>query len=322
MPKVGSSLQKILDVEEEKDPDLIKSFDINSKEGDVFICFIAPYVGIKISPSQEVWASIGLSEEFGIESIIERVRESLRLGPNEGKKKIKRLYLLINSPGGIVASSYKVAKALRKSFNEIIVFVPHLAASGGTLMALSGNKIVMGTMSQLSPLDPSSQESSALSVTRGFESVSEYLTTVSEEDVPYSYKAIAQKFSAEKIDKAVSALELMKKYSKNILCLSGYKEAECDMISKQLVTGCIDHSEVIDYEMAKEIGLKVKKDSDYASLWEVFRKWLGEYVLASADKHVIRYWVNSGSNNDDKIKKDIGIKEMKKKKGGNQIGRD
>ena len=180
----------------------------------------------------------------------------------------------------------------------------------------------MGTMSQLSPLDPSSQESSALSVTRGFESVSEYLTTVSEEDVPYSYKAIAQKFSAEKIDKAVSALELMKKYSKNILCLSGYKEAECDMISKQLVTGCIDHSEVIDYEMAKEIGLKVKKDSDYASLWEVFRKWLGEYVLASADKHVIRYWVNSGSNNDDKIKKDIGIKEMKKKKGGNQIGRD
>ncbi len=54
-------------------------------------------------------------------------------------------------------SSYKIAHALRKTFNKIIVFVRHIAASGGTLLALTGNKIVMGMMSQLSPLDPQAE---------------------------------------------------------------------------------------------------------------------------------------------------------------------
>jgi len=70
------------------------------------------------------------------------------------KTDAKKLLLLVNSSGGLVQSSYKIARALRKAFSEIIVFVPHIAASGGTLLALTGNQIVMGVMSQLSPLDP------------------------------------------------------------------------------------------------------------------------------------------------------------------------
>ena len=46
----------------------------------------------------------------------------------------KKLILMINSPGGFVKSSYKMARALRENFEEIIVFVPYEASSGGTLV--------------------------------------------------------------------------------------------------------------------------------------------------------------------------------------------
>lgn len=56
------------------------------------------------------------------------------------------MFLLIDSPGGRVDSSYKVALAIREFFKDIIVFIPRVAASGGTLVALVGNKIVMSDM--------------------------------------------------------------------------------------------------------------------------------------------------------------------------------
>ena len=66
---------------------------------------------------------------------------------------IKHAYLLVNSPGGTMISAYKIARAIRSTFDRITAFVPHAAASGGTLLALAGNEIVMGPMSYLTPLD-------------------------------------------------------------------------------------------------------------------------------------------------------------------------
>jgi len=61
--------------------------------------------------------------------------------------------LLLNSFGGQVSSSFKVAQAIRKNFKYITVFIPHIAASGGTLIVLCGNELVMGDMSNLTPID-------------------------------------------------------------------------------------------------------------------------------------------------------------------------
>ncbi|MBN1431142.1 MAG: hypothetical protein JW931_00035 [Methanomicrobiaceae archaeon] len=103
MGKYKHPMLKVLDVSEEKDPEITKAFCENSIPGDVFLSIIAPYVGVKISPSKEVMASIGISEEFGVETAIEQIMEC---GTN-----CKTLYLLLNSPGGLVTSSYKVARA-------------------------------------------------------------------------------------------------------------------------------------------------------------------------------------------------------------------
>ena len=187
---------------------------------------------------------------------------------------------------------------------KIIVFVPHIAASGGTLTALAGNEIVMGMMSQLSPLDPSSGNMEALKIARGFATLTDFFSKIQEDDAPYNYKALADKYSAADIDDATANLELMKRYTKEILQGSGYVGPECEKISERLVKGCLDHSEVINMDHAKEIGLNVVPNTSYPELWETFRDWLEEYVLKSADKHIIRYWVNidSGEANGEKAK--------------------
>ncbi len=294
MVKLSESMQKVLDVAEEKDTDIVNNLKKNSKRGDVFISIIAPYVGVRITPSKEIMASMGLSEEFGIETVIDRIKEC--------NPKCETLYLMINSPGGLVQSSYKVARALRKNFNKIIVFIPHVAASGGTLVALTGNEIVMGMMSQLTPLDPHSDDVPALSVVRGFEQVTEFFRKVAEEDAPFSYKVLANKYDAIQLDMAISNLELMKSYVKEILKDAKYPNEKVEDISERLVKGFYTHGEVIHFDKAKEVGLNVVPNKNYIELWNTFRNLLGKYVLTSADKHIIRYWMNKDGEKDGKAK--------------------
>jgi len=292
MAKLSSAMEKILDVEEEKQEEIVEPLKKISQTGDVFIAIIASYVGRKVTPSRSISASVGISEEFGIETAIDRIKE------HDGD--CANLYLLINSPGGLVQSSYKVAKALRKNFKNIIVFVPHLAASGGTLIALVGNEIIMGMMSQLSPLDPHSDDGgSALSTKRGFQFITEKFKNLSERDAPYTYKVLAESCNAADIDAALSVLVMMENYAEEILTKSGIETKKSHEIAKKLVEGFNTHEEVIDFDKAESIGLNVFEYTKYPEMWGVFRQWLSEYLLQSADKHIIRYWVNDGDVKND-----------------------
>lgn len=65
----------------------------------------------------------------------------------------KGLSLIIHTPGGEIASTETMVDYLRSKFDYIEVIVPVYAMSGGTMIALNSNKIVMGRQSQLGPID-------------------------------------------------------------------------------------------------------------------------------------------------------------------------
>jgi len=296
MPEKVKPLAKILDVSEEKDATLKKQLSkISQKKRVILLAFIAPYVGKRISPTRTLSAQVGLSEEFGVETVINEIFE---------KTDCRDLFLVLNSPGGFVDSSYKVARALRKSFKRIVVFVPHVAASGGTLVALTGNEIVMGMMSQLTPLDPHSERGAnvtfAKSVIEGFDTVTTFFKKMRVEDAPYTYKVLADKYDAEKLDRAISACSLMEDYICEILGKCGYQKEKVKKIAQHLVRGFTNHAEVITLDKAKKIGLKVVADDKYSELWDIIRKWLETYLLQSADKHIIRYVIS-----EDLIKRNV-----------------
>ncbi|MGB4504157.1 MAG: ATP-dependent Clp protease proteolytic subunit [Syntrophaceticus sp.] len=62
--------------------------------------------------------------------------------------------LILHTPGGIALAALQIARAIRKHQGKVRVYVPHYAMSGGTLIALAADEIVMGEHSMLGPVDP------------------------------------------------------------------------------------------------------------------------------------------------------------------------
>lgn len=74
------------------------------------------------------------------------------------------LDLVLHTPGGLVLAALQIAKAVREHKAKVTVFVPHYAMSGGTLIALAADEIVMCEHSVLGPIDPQLGESPAASL--------------------------------------------------------------------------------------------------------------------------------------------------------------
>ena len=62
--------------------------------------------------------------------------------------------LILHTPGGLVLAAGQIAHALRAHQGKITVFVPHYAMSGGTLIAMAADAIVMDENAVLGPVDP------------------------------------------------------------------------------------------------------------------------------------------------------------------------
>ena len=74
------------------------------------------------------------------------------------------LDLVLHTPGGLVLAALQIAKAVRDHKSKVTVFVPHYAMSGGTLIALAADEIVMCTHSVLGSIDPQLGQSPAASI--------------------------------------------------------------------------------------------------------------------------------------------------------------
>jgi ClpP class serine protease len=62
--------------------------------------------------------------------------------------------VILHTPGGLVLAAEQIARALRSHGGRVTVFVPHYAMSGGTLIALAADEIVMDAHAVLGPVDP------------------------------------------------------------------------------------------------------------------------------------------------------------------------
>src|SRR5690606_1525773 len=62
--------------------------------------------------------------------------------------------LILHTPGGLVLAAEQIAEALLQHPAKVTVFVPHYAMSGGTLIALAADAIVLDPNAVLGPVDP------------------------------------------------------------------------------------------------------------------------------------------------------------------------
>lgn len=74
--------------------------------------------------------------------------------------------LILHTPGGLVLAAEQIAKALVDRKAKVTVFVPHYAMSGGTLIALAADEIVMDPNAVLGPVDPQLGDVPAASIVK------------------------------------------------------------------------------------------------------------------------------------------------------------
>jgi len=79
------------------------------------------------------------------------------------------LTLILHTPGGSIAATQTIVQYLRSKFDYLEVIVPAYAMSGGTMISLASDRIVMGKPSQLGPIDPQMGGRSAQAIVDQFE---------------------------------------------------------------------------------------------------------------------------------------------------------
>jgi ClpP class serine protease len=138
----------------------------------------------------------------------------------------------------------QIARALTGHKGKVTVFVPHYAMSGGTLIALAADEIVMCRHSVLGPLDPQVDGLPASSLLR----VVEQKPIAEIDDETLVLADIAEKAIAQ-LEQTVAQL------------LMDHMEASrADEIAKTLTSGRWTHDYAIAADEARNLGLPVKTE--------------------------------------------------------------
>ena len=149
--------------------------------------------------------------------------------------------IVIHTPGGLVLSTEQIAMALRRHKAKVTIFVPHYAMSGGTLLCLAADEVVMDENAVLGPVDPQLGEYPASSI----------LKIVKQKEM----KDIEDK-TLILADVAQKAMDQMRDFVKGILT-SRADETTAEKITRTLTEGRWTHDYPITFEAAKSLGLPV-----------------------------------------------------------------
>lgn len=152
--------------------------------------------------------------------------------------------MIIHTPGGLVLAADQIAMALHRHKGKVTVFVPHYAMSGGTLIALAANEIVMDENAVLGPVDPQIGQSPASSIL----SVLQHKAPKDIDDQTLILADIARKATAQ-LGATVTEL-LSERIPKEHL----------EPLAEKLTSGTWTHDYPITPEAAKAMGLQVRMD--------------------------------------------------------------
>ena len=203
--------------------------------------------------------------------------------------------LLVNSLGGSPSSAYETAMAIRKSYDDVTVFVPHIAAGGGTLLALIGSKIRTGTMSQLSPADIQVWCKNTFASTNlmlaAKQSLDKTLSMKSVGELAHLERRLADSFDPTVMEEFGRTADTGVAYLDTMLKATGYDEPKRETIIRKLIFSLPVHGFVIDGDLAGNIGTKVGDGNANVEEWKMMLNWCLKYIDQAEDNRFVRYAV-------------------------------
>lgn len=176
--------------------------------------------------------------------------------------------LVLHTPGGLVLAASQIARAIHRRPGKVTVFVPHYAMSGGTLIALAADEIVMSPHAVLGPVDPQIGQHSAASI----------LSVVRDKPIP------------EVDDQTLMWADQARKAVEQVRALVGellgddHEPAKARRLAEMLSEGHWTHDFPITASAARELGLPVSE-----AMPAEFMRLLGLYPQPTRQRPAVEY---------------------------------
>jgi len=166
------------------------------------------------------------------------------------------LDIVLHTPGGLVLAALQIARAIHKHQGKVTAFVPHYAMSGGTLIALAANEIVMSEYAVLGPVDPQLGQYPGASILKAV--ARKPIAEVDDQTL----------ILADQAEKAISQLQ----ESVRELLNGKIPSEKAEALSRLLSEGAWTHDHPITFEAAKGYGLPVWSDipADFMDLLTLY----------------------------------------------------
>ncbi|MEN3355434.1 MAG: hypothetical protein V7640_3592 [Betaproteobacteria bacterium] len=169
----------------------------------------------------------------------EAVLRAIRLAPAD-----EAIDVILHTPGGLVLAAEQIAKALAERKAKVTVLIPHYAMSGGTLIALAADEIVMDSNAVLGPVDPQIGDAPAASILK-------VLALKKPEDIDDSTIILADIAAKARAQVATFVAQILSKH---------FPADQATKLAIALSEGRWTHDFPITVQLAREMGLPVKTD--------------------------------------------------------------
>ena len=170
----------------------------------------------------------------------ERVLRAIRMTPDD-----MPIDFIIHTPGGLALAATQIANALAKHKAPVRVIIPHYAMSGGTLIALAADEIIMDENAVLGPVDPQIGQMPAASILK-------VLEQKDVKDIDDQTLILA--------DVSRKAIDQMKDYLQKLLTSKGMSPDQASKIAEELAVGKFTHDYPLTVDYLRSLGLKISTD--------------------------------------------------------------
>ena len=206
----------------------------------------------------------------------------------QNKEKSNHVLLILTTTGGDPDYGYRIGRALNHHYQYVTIMISDICKSAGTLVAMSANKLIIGDLGELGPLDiqlsktdEMGEQASSLDIFKTINELqkatldsfrhfvtdirfgSRVSTKLSAEIASNLTKTLISPISAQidpiKLGEQKRALQIAKEYATRLNDLSNNLQPGA---LERLINDYPCHSFVIDRKEAKELFHNVKNTSD------------------------------------------------------------
>ena len=171
----------------------------------------------------------------------EQILRAIRLTPENVP-----IDLILHTPGGLVLATEQIARALIRHNAKVTVFIPHYAMSGGTMLAMAADEIVMDENAVLGPVDPQLGNIAAASILKVLEA--KPIDQIDDQTL----------VTADVARKAINQVQrFVRTLLEDTVPRQKVDPANIDKIIDRLTTGQVTHDYPITVEEATDMGLPI-----------------------------------------------------------------